>query len=158
MPNHLRIKTPPVQRKSRLHSLGRLFKPWKWKKKKKSEKFEAVSKCRLFVYFNRLEDKCLLKGSKSESEFYPFFIYERSLKYCQGMQTVKFMNPNLLFWIFTIRIFISIKLLRVSRNEIHQTVRFHLVQWIKVGHLPHSGQGQVITSINKLRWECWSTI
>ena len=24
--------------------LGRLFKPWKWKKKKKSEKFEATSK------------------------------------------------------------------------------------------------------------------
>ena len=36
--------TPPVQRKSRLHAFGRLFKPWKWKRKKKSEKFEATSK------------------------------------------------------------------------------------------------------------------
>jgi len=58
MPNHLRIKTPPVQRKSRLHSLGRLFKPWKWKKKKKSEKFEAVSKC--------LERKISVRTSKEE--------------------------------------------------------------------------------------------
>jgi len=56
--NLTRPKTPPVQRKSRLHSLGRLFKPWKWKKKKKSEKFEAVSKC--------LERKISVRTSKEE--------------------------------------------------------------------------------------------
>ena len=42
--NGLGSGTPPVQRKSRLHAFGRLFKPWKWKRKKKSEKFEATSK------------------------------------------------------------------------------------------------------------------
>jgi hypothetical protein len=36
--------TPPTVRKSRLHALGRLFKPWKWKRKRKSDKFEAASK------------------------------------------------------------------------------------------------------------------
>ena len=42
--NSLGSATPPIQRKSRLHAFGRLFKPWKWKRKKKSEKFEAASK------------------------------------------------------------------------------------------------------------------
>lgn len=36
-------RTPPIERKSRLSALGRLFKPWKWKRKKKSEKFEQTS-------------------------------------------------------------------------------------------------------------------
>ena len=44
VPRSLGSATPPVQRKSRLHAIGRLFKPWKWKRKKKSEKFEATSK------------------------------------------------------------------------------------------------------------------
>ena len=41
---HTLAGSPPQQRKSRLHAFGRLFKPWKWKRKKKSEKFEAASK------------------------------------------------------------------------------------------------------------------
>jgi hypothetical protein len=40
--------TPPTVRKSRLHALGRLFKPWKWKRKRKSDKFEAASKSKFF--------------------------------------------------------------------------------------------------------------
>ncbi|XP_065571596.1 phosphatase and actin regulator 4-like isoform X2 [Artemia franciscana] len=36
------IRTPPP--KSKLTVFGRLFKPWKWKRKKKSERFEATSK------------------------------------------------------------------------------------------------------------------
>ena len=42
--NSLGEATPTIQRKSRLHAFGRLFKPWKWKRRKKSEKFEATSK------------------------------------------------------------------------------------------------------------------
>ncbi|XP_077991257.1 phosphatase and actin regulator 2-like isoform X2 [Glandiceps talaboti] len=36
--------TPPVERKSKFSSIGRLFKPWKWKKKRKasSEKFHQT--------------------------------------------------------------------------------------------------------------------
>jgi hypothetical protein len=41
--------TPPTVRKSRLHALGRLFKPWKWKRKRKSDKFEAASKSKCFL-------------------------------------------------------------------------------------------------------------
>ncbi|XP_053956190.1 probable serine/threonine-protein kinase DDB_G0282963 [Anastrepha ludens] len=37
-------RTPPLERKSKLSALGRFFKPWKWRRKKKSEKFEAASK------------------------------------------------------------------------------------------------------------------
>ncbi|KAI4503830.1 hypothetical protein M0802_001233 [Mischocyttarus mexicanus] len=36
-------RTPPLERKSKFSALGRLFKPWKWKRKKKSDKFEAAS-------------------------------------------------------------------------------------------------------------------
>ncbi|XP_043085726.1 phosphatase and actin regulator 1-like isoform X2 [Puntigrus tetrazona] len=34
--------TPPIRRRSKLASLGRLFKPWKWRKKK-SDKFKQTS-------------------------------------------------------------------------------------------------------------------
>ncbi|XP_066533394.1 phosphatase and actin regulator 1 isoform X2 [Hoplias malabaricus] len=34
--------TPPIRRRSRLATLGRLFKPWKWRKKK-SDKFKQTS-------------------------------------------------------------------------------------------------------------------
>merc|ERR1719438_626324 len=56
--NSLGTATPPIQRKSRLHAIGRLFKPWKWKRKKKSEKFEATSKS--------LERKISMRTSKEE--------------------------------------------------------------------------------------------
>ncbi|KAJ2952810.1 hypothetical protein O0L34_g7173 [Tuta absoluta] len=38
-------RTPPAERpKSKFSAFGRLFKPWKWKRKKKSQKFEDTSK------------------------------------------------------------------------------------------------------------------
>lgn len=39
-------RTPPLEHKSKLSVLGRFFKPWKWRRKKKSDKFEATSKCK----------------------------------------------------------------------------------------------------------------
>merc|ERR1719334_2227458 len=56
--NSLGEATPTIQRKSRLHAFGRLFKPWKWKRRKKSEKFEATSKS--------LERKISMRTSKEE--------------------------------------------------------------------------------------------
>lgn len=47
------VRTPPLERKSKFSALGRFFKPWKWRRKKKSEKFEATSKCMYICY-----DKC----------------------------------------------------------------------------------------------------
>lgn len=41
---HRHSTTPPPVRKSRFAALGRLFKPWKWKRKKKSNKFEKTSR------------------------------------------------------------------------------------------------------------------
>ncbi|KAL1140694.1 hypothetical protein AAG570_000624 [Ranatra chinensis] len=46
--NSLGSGTPPIERKSKLSAFGRLFKPWKWKRKKKSEKFEAASRSKCF--------------------------------------------------------------------------------------------------------------
>ncbi|KAF0291915.1 Lysophosphatidylcholine acyltransferase [Amphibalanus amphitrite] len=37
-------RTPPVERRHKLSSLGRLFKPWKWKRKKKSDKFTETQR------------------------------------------------------------------------------------------------------------------
>lgn len=39
-------KSPNKTHSSRFSSLVRIFKPWKWKRKKKSEKFENTSKGR----------------------------------------------------------------------------------------------------------------
>uniref|UniRef100_A0A4W3JAN4 Phosphatase and actin regulator n=1 Tax=Callorhinchus milii TaxID=7868 RepID=A0A4W3JAN4_CALMI len=36
------LRTPPLRRHSKLASLGRIFKPWKWRKKK-TEKFKQSS-------------------------------------------------------------------------------------------------------------------
>ncbi|OXA64147.1 Phosphatase and actin regulator 4 [Folsomia candida] len=44
-------RSPPPPRKSKFSSFGRLFKPWKWKRKKKSDKFEAASRCKLVEYY-----------------------------------------------------------------------------------------------------------
>lgn len=46
-------RTPPLERKSKFSALGRFFKPWKWRRKKKSEKFEATSKCKYTDIFLR---------------------------------------------------------------------------------------------------------
>ncbi|KAK6638015.1 hypothetical protein RUM44_008439 [Polyplax serrata] len=57
------IRTPALERKSKFSALGRLFKPWKWKRKKKSEKFEATSRSlerKISVRANR--DELVQKG------------------------------------------------------------------------------------------------
>ncbi|VVD03558.1 unnamed protein product [Leptidea sinapis] len=52
-------RTPPVERtKSKFSAFGRLFKPWKWKRKKKSEKFEAASRT--------LERKISVRANREE--------------------------------------------------------------------------------------------
>jgi phosphatase and actin regulator len=48
-----KARTPPVERKSKLSALGRLFKPWKWRRKRRSEKFEATSKSKSFIFILR---------------------------------------------------------------------------------------------------------
>uniref|UniRef100_A0A3Q1GUY9 Phosphatase and actin regulator 4 n=1 Tax=Acanthochromis polyacanthus TaxID=80966 RepID=A0A3Q1GUY9_9TELE len=35
--------TPPPKRKGKFSTLGKIFKPWKWRKKKSSEKFKETS-------------------------------------------------------------------------------------------------------------------
>ncbi|XP_061480012.1 phosphatase and actin regulator 2 isoform X2 [Rhineura floridana] len=36
-------RTPPFKRKGKLSTIGKIFKPWKWRKKKTSEKFRETS-------------------------------------------------------------------------------------------------------------------
>ncbi|CAM1319920.1 PHACTR1 (predicted), partial [Pycnogonum litorale] len=56
--SHRHSTTPPPPRKSRFAALGRLFKPWKWKRKKKSNKFEKTSRA--------LERKISVRATKEE--------------------------------------------------------------------------------------------
>lgn len=51
-------RSPPIERKSKFSSLGRLFKPWKWRRKKKSDKFEATQKS--------LERKISVRANRQE--------------------------------------------------------------------------------------------
>uniref|UniRef100_T1J081 Phosphatase and actin regulator n=1 Tax=Strigamia maritima TaxID=126957 RepID=T1J081_STRMM len=56
-------QTPPAQRKSRFAVFGKLFRPWKWKRTKKSDKFEKTSRAlerKMSVRANR--DDLLKKG------------------------------------------------------------------------------------------------
>ncbi len=39
------VRTPPVRRNSKLASLGRIFKPWKWRKKKNEKLKPSTSEC-----------------------------------------------------------------------------------------------------------------
>ncbi|KAH1009048.1 hypothetical protein HUJ04_001477 [Dendroctonus ponderosae] len=43
------VRTPPSERKGKF-SLGKLLRPWKWKRKRKSDKLEAVSRNIAFIH------------------------------------------------------------------------------------------------------------
>lgn len=43
-------RSPPSERKSKF-SIGKLLRPWKWKRKRKSDKMEAVARSKLFSLF-----------------------------------------------------------------------------------------------------------
>jgi len=47
-------RTSPLQldrkQPSKFSALGKLFKPWKWKRKKKSEKFETTSRSKFLIF------------------------------------------------------------------------------------------------------------
>ncbi|KAM4772636.1 phosphatase and actin regulator 2 [Rhinophrynus dorsalis] len=51
-------QTPPLKRKGRLSNIGKIFKPWKWRKKKASEKFRETSAV--------LERKISMRQSREE--------------------------------------------------------------------------------------------
>nr|XP_036867143.1 phosphatase and actin regulator 1 isoform X7 [Manis javanica] len=58
--------TPPIRRRSKFANLGRIFKPWKWRKKK-SEKFKHTSAGLLLcVLLVALERKISMRQSREE--------------------------------------------------------------------------------------------
>lgn len=56
--NSIETETPTLERKSKFSVLGILFKPWKWKKRKRNERFNALSKS--------LERKTSVRANKEE--------------------------------------------------------------------------------------------
>lgn len=68
--------TPPNKRKGKFSKMGNIFKPWKWKKKKPSEKFTETSIGILSANINLLRAlvNVWLVGLLSEVIF-PFFSF-----------------------------------------------------------------------------------
>lgn len=48
------VRTPPVRRNSKLASLGRIFKPWKWRKKKNEKLKPTASECKALCFYKQL--------------------------------------------------------------------------------------------------------
>ncbi|KAK7898978.1 hypothetical protein WMY93_019831 [Mugilogobius chulae] len=60
------VRTPPVRRNSKLASLGRIFKPWKWRKKKNEKLKPAAAVDKKTALRQKRDD--LLKQSSGEPE------------------------------------------------------------------------------------------
>lgn len=58
--------TPPTKRKSKFSGFGKIFKPWKWRKKKSSDKFKETSEGKVsgslgsFLQLGCLSQRCIL--------------------------------------------------------------------------------------------------
>lgn len=78
---------------SRFAMLGRIFKPWKWKRKKKSDKFEQTSRSKfIFLVFNTFIIKKLAEVVFLEFQCCIFSCYARKklLKLFSCIQMVSF--------------------------------------------------------------------
>ena len=53
------VRTPPVRRNSKLASLGRIFKPWKWRKKKNEKLKPSASECDVRLVCPSVPEKAL---------------------------------------------------------------------------------------------------
>ncbi|KAI1231100.1 hypothetical protein IHE44_0008032 [Lamprotornis superbus] len=58
--------TPPTKRKSKFSSFGKIFKPWKWRKKKSSDKFKETSEVLFFNLISVLERKISMRKPREE--------------------------------------------------------------------------------------------
>ncbi|KAL5016476.1 hypothetical protein ScPMuIL_006065 [Solemya velum] len=65
----LGANTPPPERKSKFAALGRLFRPWKWKRKKKSDKIEKTAKeLERKISIRSTRDDLIKKGVLKEND------------------------------------------------------------------------------------------
>lgn len=53
-------RTPPAERKSKF-SIGKLLRPWKWKRKRKSDKLEAVSRSKYLSFHPKVKKNIFLQ-------------------------------------------------------------------------------------------------
>uniref|UniRef100_A0A8C5JM81 Phosphatase and actin regulator n=1 Tax=Junco hyemalis TaxID=40217 RepID=A0A8C5JM81_JUNHY len=59
-------QTPPFKRKGKLSNIGKIFKPWKWRKKKTSDKFRETSAACMSQELLLLERKISTRQSREE--------------------------------------------------------------------------------------------
>ncbi|XP_058486675.1 phosphatase and actin regulator 3b isoform X2 [Solea solea] len=62
------VRTPPVHRSSRLASLGRIFKPWKWRKKKNEKMKPSASAEKRAAVRQKREDLVMRNPGETETE------------------------------------------------------------------------------------------
>lgn len=75
-------RSPPLERKSKFSALGRFFKPWKWRRKKKSDKFEATSKCKYhFSTHTHIAHRTLNSTESDLIFFFSFALQHSNEKY-----------------------------------------------------------------------------
>ena len=68
-------QTPPFKRKGKLSTIGKIFKPWKWRKKKTSDKFRETSAGMNIITL--LKDKLLNFPTGKRLYFADFFFWEK---------------------------------------------------------------------------------
>ncbi|NWH77296.1 PHAR4 regulator, partial [Piaya cayana] len=84
--------TPPTKRKSKFSSFGKIFKPWKWRKKKNSDKFKETSEGNQGGLEFPSSQPCFLRPLRSECFL---FVSVPSHPFADGEEPEK-LNPPVL--------------------------------------------------------------
>ena len=71
----LRSPPPPKKPHGRFYTLGRLFKPWKWRRRKKSDKFEATSRSKCIPYCRSKVKKWIFLPVRRTSQCFHFLSF-----------------------------------------------------------------------------------
>nr|XP_045015806.1 phosphatase and actin regulator 2 isoform X2 [Jaculus jaculus] len=92
-------QTPPFKRKGKLSTIGKIFKPWKWRKKKTSDKFRetsAVLERKISTRQSREEliRRGVLKELPDQDYSFLHFNFWMKKKHLNGDVTVNFENSN----------------------------------------------------------------
>ena len=110
-----------------MSALGRLFKPWKWKRRKKSEKFDKASKCKENFYLKKIVK--LLYNAKSSQFDEFFFALRTSYKNRQVVQNTKSSQFDELFSHYDFAL--KIVKLHEMRKQVNFTSYFQIMILLK---------------------------
>ena len=97
--------TPPTKRKSKFSGFGKIFKPWKWRKKKSSDKFKETSEGDIlrFKYMFWVKEFLVLEVPFSQALIIPYLkgelnLLELKIKWSLTKPYILYLIPTLIFW------------------------------------------------------------